>query len=460
MKKILLSLVALLTLSTMAYAESYTITFKDYGKTSDNSTAFTTSTDVATFVNEGVDFVSKITSTNNCYLGKSGYGLKFSSGSTNGKLNLELTSTAKVFPTSIVVTACAFKSSETAKLSVNSSTAQTLGNSLSEYTFTFDGQKLLTDLSFVATKRLYITKVVVNYTPQEITVVENPKFNIEAGTFYNPQSVELSCATEGATIYYTLDGSEPNANSSVYSGAIQVSETTTIKAIAIKDEVLSDVATATYTIIPNSEYSYQLATSVENGGHYIIVGASEDNFYAMTITQNPNNRGAITVVVNDGLIANTPANVCEFELQGSEGSWSFYDSVNEGYLYNSEQANRLKVTNNEELLEYTKATITFNNETSIASIKFNEVENYNNLFFNLNAQNNNPLFSCYKEDTSAGTPVYLYQRVGDIPTGIEDTMVDENVPVEYYNLQGVKVANPENGIFIKKQGAKATKVIL
>lgn len=36
----------------------------------------------------------------------------------------------------------------------------------------------------------------------------------------------------------------------------------------------------------------------------------------------------------------------------------------------------------------------------------------------------------------------------------------ENAPVEYYNLQGVKVVNPENGIFIKKQGTKTTKVIL
>ncbi len=37
---------------------------------------------------------------------------------------------------------------------------------------------------------------------------------------------------------------------------------------------------------------------------------------------------------------------------------------------------------------------------------------------------------------------------------------DTEVPVEYYNLQGVKVTNPENGIFIKKQGKKVTKVVL
>lgn len=41
-----------------------------------------------------------------------------------------------------------------------------------------------------------------------------------------------------------------------------------------------------------------------------------------------------------------------------------------------------------------------------------------------------------------------------------DEIAADNAAVEYYNLQGVKVANPENGIFVKKQGAKATKVVL
>ena len=45
-------------------------------------------------------------------------------------------------------------------------------------------------------------------------------------------------------------------------------------------------------------------------------------------------------------------------------------------------------------------------------------------------------------------------------TAIEEVGTDVNAPVEYYNLQGVKVTNPENGIFIKKQGAKAVKVVL
>lgn len=48
------------------------------------------------------------------------------------------------------------------------------------------------------------------------------------------------------------------------------------------------------------------------------------------------------------------------------------------------------------------------------------------------------------------------------PSGIDDIEIDEcvNDPVVYYNMQGVKVDNPQNGIFIKKQGAKTTKVLM
>lgn len=46
------------------------------------------------------------------------------------------------------------------------------------------------------------------------------------------------------------------------------------------------------------------------------------------------------------------------------------------------------------------------------------------------------------------------------PTAIVNVVADENAPVEYYNLQGVRVANPTNGLYIKKQGTKTTKVAL
>lgn len=45
-------------------------------------------------------------------------------------------------------------------------------------------------------------------------------------------------------------------------------------------------------------------------------------------------------------------------------------------------------------------------------------------------------------------------------SGIENITVGADAPAEYYNLQGVKVENPEDGMYIRRQGGKATKVII
>ena len=71
------------------------------------------------------------------------------------------------------------------------------------------------------------------------------------------------------------------------------------------------------------------------------------------------------------------------------------------------------------------------------------------------------VYSLPQEAPKAVTPAKAsYVILGGELTGIEDVEFNENAPVEYYNLQGMKVANPEKGIFIKKQGKKATRVVL
>lgn len=47
-----------------------------------------------------------------------------------------------------------------------------------------------------------------------------------------------------------------------------------------------------------------------------------------------------------------------------------------------------------------------------------------------------------------------------VQSGVANIAVDENAPVEYFNLQGVRVANPENGLYIRRQGANASKVFV
>ena len=84
--------------------------------------------------------------------------------------------------------------------------------------------------------------------------VENVSFDMEklsnGGSFAAAsQTVTLSCATDGATIYYTIDGSEPSsASGRIYKGPFDIYQTTIVKAIAVKDDWKdSEVAVATFT---------------------------------------------------------------------------------------------------------------------------------------------------------------------------------------------------------------------
>lgn len=80
-----------------------------------------------------------------------------------------------------------------------------------------------------------------------------------AGTYAAPPDVELGSATPGAAIYYTLDGSEPSASSTAYSGPITVTETLTLRALAVDGDgeangvlLPSPVSSATYVADPEA----------------------------------------------------------------------------------------------------------------------------------------------------------------------------------------------------------------
>lgn len=66
----------------------------------------------------------------------------------------------------------------------------------------------------------------------------------------------------------------------------------------------------------------------------------------------------------------------------------------------------------------------------------------------------------YQFTSKTQVAMYTFEIPENLTTAIETVDVDANAPVEYYNLQGVKVENPSNGIFIKKQGTKTQKVVL
>jgi hypothetical protein len=106
-------------------------------------------------------------------------------------------------------------------------------------------------LAFDKSGSLYIADW-CNYRVRKVTLPAEaaaPSFNPPAGTYTGSQTVKITDATAGASIYYTTDGSAPTTGSNAYGGAITVSATETVKAIAVATGFSeSPVASATYTI--------------------------------------------------------------------------------------------------------------------------------------------------------------------------------------------------------------------
>ena len=120
-----------------------------------------------------------------------------------------------------------------------------------------------------------VSSIIVTYTPATAASVATPTLSIPTGKYTEAQNVTIDCATAEASIYYTLDGTEPSEQSTPYNGTINISSTTTLKAIAIKDGESSAVATATYTILTATP-----ATIAD----FLAAEESEDVYYELTGT--------------------------------------------------------------------------------------------------------------------------------------------------------------------------------
>ncbi len=98
-----------------------------------------------------------------------------------------------------------------------------------------------------------IKQIVVTYSTSgggSNPTCETPTFSPAGGIYSAAMRVEISTKTDGATIYYTTDGNDPTTNSNEYTGLFPITETTTVKAIAVKSGYdNSSVATATYSIV-------------------------------------------------------------------------------------------------------------------------------------------------------------------------------------------------------------------
>ena len=285
---------------------------------------------------------------------------------------------------------------------------------------------------------------------------------IEAGT-----TISISCATSGATIYYSTNGAEPTT---VYSAPFALNEAATVKAVA-KKTGWNNSATA--------QASFTIKQEVVEPEEPEIEEPEEPEFVGKTWTVNlksgevDDNNGYIATF-SASVAVTLPEDVTAYVVTRTLLSYIYTSEVsgktipaNTGVILFSENGGNITIT--EAAADATVAKISTN---KLIATGDNSVKTSSNKYFVLQEKSGSMTFvKVSKNTTVAANTAYLegsswYSSMklsvdNENPevSGVEGVEA-ENSEVEYYNLQGVKVENPEKGIFIKKQGNKTTKVVL
>lgn len=249
-KKLLLIWTFLLcfVMGMSAVEKTAVIKFKDTGKSLDNNSSTTKQEDI---VAEGNELIKTFTASGKIFQAQSGYGVKFGNSSNGGNITMTLVNTYK--PTKIVANVAGYSATENS-FTINGTE---LTNLAKKPTFTdkeiaYDGKTDVNEITISTTKRGYITSVTIYY--EETGGGETPTCATPTigGTtpFFGSTTVTLGCTTEGAKIYYTLDGNDPTNANALYAEPFTLDKTTTVKAIAYNGETPSSVATKEFVAAP------------------------------------------------------------------------------------------------------------------------------------------------------------------------------------------------------------------
>jgi len=212
--------------------------------------------------------------------------------------------------------------------------------------------------------------------------------------------------------------------------------------------------------------SYQLVVSTQAvpvEGNYVLVGSiselkagdllvvantpEEGEYYAISTTQNKNNRKATEITVTNGKASITDQ-VAIIKLESSKNGWNFYvtNGDNVGYL-SATTANSNWMHTVAEKSDLTTATIS-ESENGGFTVSFGGDVDRNIMRFNPN--NGNPIFSCYASSSTTGTAISFYKSTdasADDPTAISN-VAEQKADSAIYTLQGVRVEKAVKGVYI------------
>lgn len=295
---------------------------------------------------------------------------------------------------------------------------------------------------------------------QVMETVATPVFTPEDGSELKAGDViTIECATEGASIYFTTENETPTADSQKYTGPISFTEPVTIKAIAIKDGMLdSDVATATYTLYV--EGSHKAMIDFREGGNALEIADNKE----IAINNEVSTNGGVNDI-NGVNFTNGPV---QFSISKGEGSddpkWWGEKNGNDVRCYKNNVITLKLVENGYKITEVEFLQVSGSTSWASTITCVPADGTWSNKTWKAPATS---LVNEFTMTLGGATRIacvnVTYVEDNNGSAGVDDVVVDNSdAPVEYYNLQGIRV-NADNltpGIYVRRQGTEVTKILV
>ncbi len=269
----------------------------------------------------------------------------------------------------------------------------------------------------------------------------------------------------GADIYYTIDGTEPTTASTKYTAPFKLDKDVVVRAIAVKDGNVSFPSYNEYFVVPAgmkvAQFNMSDWESLTKKDSSKFVAS---DFQKAEADEEPCNMwinmNGLEIVNND--VTLSFKNVSTEKQTQIFKSWTFGNVVE--YRPN-DPANTFTVTVPEGCKLSNVIVVGSNLAESKKELKLVADQKGNIAFSPVNKAN--AMWAVGADETASVTfagGVYIDQIYvvysADGGSGVAGIEAEENAPVEYYNLQGIRVADPENGLYIVKQGNKVTKRVI
>ncbi|MCM1005409.1 MAG: chitobiase/beta-hexosaminidase C-terminal domain-containing protein [Prevotella sp.] len=330
-------------------------------------------------------------------------------------------------------------------------------------------------ITFTYTNNYRIQKMTITYGASDKETVAMPTFDPASGASFTDQLAVTINAAEGASVYYTLDGTNPTAESTKYEAPIVLTATTTIKAFAAKEGMNdSGIATATFTKDESVETLADIIAAGLDGdetteftysGEAVVTYVNGSNMYVEDSSAALLVYGKLNTTYTQGDV-----------LTGFKGTFKNYNGTYELMATASSFGEPVK-TQDVTPQEFTIGTINATTDQNKYIVLRDVTVDGENLTLT-EGTDEIAMYNKFKVEIPAGTPkkdvvgiisyfgtkdpvVQIYPIQFNEPTGIE-TVAADSASVEVYSINGIRM-NADNlpaGIYVVRQGEKVSKVVV